>query len=213
MNKPVRIVLASGSPRRKELMSSLKIPFEIITSGVLEDIDYSLGPPEIVKALAKLKADAVAETLQEGLVIGSDTTIAFEGKILGKPKDIDDAKKMLAELRNKYHQVLSGIALIDVSSNRFEVGAVMTHIKMRDYTDAEIDNYVSSGEPLDKAGSYAIQGKGGVLVENINGCFNNVVGFPLCELGSYLRTFDIELKVDGPICKLPSNHPCPRLTL
>lgn len=206
-----KIILASGSPRRKELLTSLGLPFQVITSGASEDIDLSLPPEEIVKQLGEIKAQAVAKNLKEdALIIGSDTTISFEGKILGKPKDKEEARSILSMLKNNIHQVFSGIAIVDNQTQKVVSGFVATNIKMKNYSDNEMDKYISSGEPMDKAGSYAIQGEGGKLVEEIDGCYNNVVGFPLCKLTELLAHFDIVISKKECPCKLPSGSPCPR---
>lgn len=206
-----KIILASGSPRRKELLSTLEIPFEVITSGVSEEVNPTLDPVEMVKVLAKMKATAIAKKVQEGLVIGSDTTIAFEGSTLGKPASQENAKRMLEMLRNKKHQVISGIAIIDSSNMQIEAGTVTTSIRMRNYSDQEVNDYIATGEPMDKAGSYAIQGKGSSLVAEIDGCYNNVVGFPLCELVKLLEKFGVLANSRDSVCKLPSGDACPRL--
>jgi septum formation protein len=190
--KQTSLILASGSPRRKELLAKLGIPFEVVTTGVSEDVEPDTDPGDMVVMLAKRKASAVADNQTNGLVIGSDTTIAFEGKVLGKPTDQENAKDILRSLRGKHHQVFSGIAVIDAGSKRVETTAVITDIKMRDYSDDEINDYVDTGEPMDKAGAYAIQGKGRQLVEQIEGSFDNVVGLPLNELAELLRRFGLE---------------------
>jgi|SRR6185369_14896893 len=192
MTKQTSLILASGSPRRKELLAKLGIPFEIIIAGVSEDVEDGIEPGTMVVMLAKRKAAAVAEKLTHGIVIGSDTTIAFEGRILGKPRDEDDAKAILKSLRGKHHQVYSGIALVNVENKRVETSTVVTNIKMRNYSDKELSDYVATGEPMDKAGAYAIQGEGGSLVEQIEGSFDNVVGLPLQELAELLKRFGLE---------------------
>ena len=191
------LILASGSPQRKELLAKLGIPFEVVTTGVSEDVEPGTAPKDMVEMLAKRKAGAVADTQTSGLIIGSDTTIAFEGKILGKPTAQEDAKNILRALRGKRHQVFSGIAVIDAGSKRVETTAVITDIKMCDYSDEEIDDYVATGEPMDKAGAYAIQGKGRQLVEQIEGSFDNVAGLPLNELAGLLRKFGLEPDVNN----------------
>jgi septum formation protein len=190
--KQTKLILASSSPRRKELLGKLGIPFEVVTAGVSEDVEGDIGPEEMVVMLAKRKAGAVAQSLTSGIVIGSDTTIAFEGKVLGKPKDKEDARAILKSLRGKRHQVYSGIALVNVENNRVEASAVVTSIRMRNYSDDEINDYVASGEPMDKAGAYAIQGEGGRLVEQMEGSFDNVVGLPVRELAEMLKRFGFE---------------------
>jgi septum formation protein len=190
--KQPRLILASSSPRRKDLLEKLGIPFEVITSGVSEDVDGDIDPKEMVVMLAKRKAGAVAQSLTSGIVIGSDTTIAFEGQVLGKPKDEEEAKAILKSLKGKHHQVYSGMALVNAKDKRVEATSVMTSIKMRNYSDEEIDAYVATGEPMDKAGAYAIQGQGGRLVDEIKGSFDNVVGLPIRELAELLRRFGFD---------------------
>jgi septum formation protein len=167
----------------------------------------------MVQFLAQAKAKAVASSLQSGLVIGSDSTIAFRHVILGKPRDNSDAEQTLSMLRGEWHDVLSGVAVVDADTGRCVVSSVSTKIKMRAYSDEELRAYVETGEPLDKAGSYAIQGLGGRLVETLDGCFNNVVGLPLCELAKLLSGFGISPPIQSPVCLLPDGRPCPRLRI
>ncbi len=207
------IILASASPRRCDLLRALNLPFTVAVSGVDEDaVDPALDPPAMVRLLARQKAEAVAREVCSGLVIGADTTVVLDESALGKPADPDDARAMLRRLRGRLHHVISGVAVIDAASGQTEVGAAITPVLMRDYTDAQIDAYVASGEPMDKAGSYAIQGLGGALVAEIDGCYNNVVGFPLCEVVALLARCGLALPLTGPACLLPDGAPCPRLT-
>jgi len=206
------IILASASPRRRELLAALGLPFRIITSGVPEDLPPDLDVEAGVRWLARLKAEAVAETLAEGLVIGADTVVVIDGLALGKPRDVADACRMLRLLRGRPHRVISGVAVFDAAARRSGAAStVTTTVYMRDYSDREIEAYALSGEPLDKAGSYAIQGLGGALVERIEGCYNNVVGFPLCEVAALLEGFAVMPDGAGPVCTLPGGEPCPRL--
>ncbi len=206
------IILASASPRRRALLRALNLPFTVAVSGVDEDaVDPALDPQTMVRLLARQKAEAVAREVRFGLVIGADTTVVLDELALGKPADPDDARAMLRRLRGRLHHVISGVAVIDAASGQTEVGAVITPVLMRDYTDAQIDAYVASGEPMDKAGSYAIQGLGGALVAEIDGCYNNVVGFPLCEAVALMARCGVALPLAGPICLLPDGAPCPRL--
>lgn len=204
-----RLVLASGSPRRRELLAALGLPFEIITSGVDETIDPALAPAEQVRQLALEKARAVAARLESGLVIGADTDVFLDGVMLSKPADAADAARMLRQLRGQTHEVISGVAVIGAASGRAESGSVTTPVRMAAYSDAQIAEYAASGEPLDKAGAYAIQGLGGALVAGIEGCYNNVVGLPLCELAALLARFGVA--VAGPVCLRPDGSLCPRL--
>jgi len=205
------LILASGSPRRFELLSSLGLPFTIVTSGVDESVEDESDPAAMVVHLAERKAAAVAKMLGEGLVIGADTTVVLDGLVLNKPIDDADARRMLRLLRDRPHEVWTGIAVLDVASGRRETGAVRSLVRMHAYSDAEIEAYVATGEPLDKAGAYAIQGGAGVFVAGIEGCYANVVGLPLCELTELLGRYRVVISADGPICTLPNCRPCPRL--
>ncbi len=208
------LILASASPRRRDLLKTLGLPFEIITSNVPEDLPPGVSPEEAVRWLARLKAEVVAETLPAGIVIGSDTEVVLDGLLLGKPADQADACRMLRLLRGRPHRVISGIAVFDAAAQRSGATShVTTTVHMRDYTDTEIEAYVATGEPMDKAGAYAIQGQGGALVERIEGCYTNVVGFPLCEVAALLEGFGITLggADAGPVCSQPDGTPCPRL--
>lgn len=208
----LRLVLASGSPRRHELLKRLNISFDVITSGVDEDVDPALDPSALVAQLARAKAGAVAPGLAAGaVVIGADTDVFLDGLMLRKPVDGADAARMLRQLRGKTHQVISGIAVLDVATMRVASSTVTTQVRMNGYTDDQIDAYVASGEPMDKAGAYAIQGLGGALVKGIEGCYNNVVGFPLCEVARLLAQFGVSANVNGPVCRGPDGQPCPRL--
>jgi len=205
------LILASGSPRRRELLAALGLPFTIVTSGVPEDIAPGLDPVEAARQLARRKAEAVTATLDLGLVIGSDTDVVLDETILGKPVDGADAARMLRLLRGRTHRVISGVAVIDAASGRIAIGTVTTLVTMADYDDAQIAVYAASGEPLDKAGAYAIQGLGGALVAGIEGCYNNVVGFPLCEVAALLGQFGVRpAHGAAPLCALPDGSPCPR---
>lgn len=207
------IILASGSPRRRQLLGALGLPFEIVTSGVSENIPPDLTPEQAMQMLAERKASAVAANIPAGLVIGSDTEVVLGSQILGKPQDTDDAARILRALRGRPHKVITGLAVIDASTSAVETGIVSTLVHMADYTDEQIAAYVASGEPMDKAGAYAIQGLGGALVACIEGCYNNVVGFPLCEVAAVLARFGVSVNITaGPVCALPDGSPCPQLT-
>lgn len=215
MRTPPPIILASGSPRRQQLIKTLGLPFTVLVSDVPEDVDPALSPAEAVRWLARLKAEVIAEEQSAGLVIGSDTAVVLDDLILGKPVDAAEARHMLRLLRGRAHQVLSGVAVFDAAHNRSGATShVTTTVWMNDYTDAQIDAYVASGEPMDKAGSYAIQGQGGALVAGIEGCYNNVVGFPLCEVRALLEGFGVSFNgsTAEPVCALPDGAPCPNLT-
>lgn len=204
------LVLASGSPRRLELLSALGVDFSVLTSGVDEEFALGLEPEELVVQLAERKARAVAATLTAGLVIGADTTVVIDGEILNKPLDAADARRMLRQLCGRTHAVWTGIAVIDAAAGADNRSAVRSLVHMRDYGDDEIEAYVATGEPLDKAGAYAIQGGAGVFVRAIEGCYANVVGLPMCELAALLAQFGVAIPKSGPVCARPDGSPCPR---
>lgn len=187
------IILASGSPRRRELLSLLGLPFEVIPSEAGEQTPPGMPPDEIVRTLALRKAEAVLSAAGNGgpVVIGSDTIVVLDGEVLGKPRNPDDSRRMLAALRGRTHRVYTGVACIGMPEGRRTVSHRMTMVTMRNVTDEEIEAYIQSGEPADKAGSYAIQGLGALLVDRIEGCYFNVVGLPLSLLGGMLADFGL----------------------
>lgn len=188
------IILASASPRRAELLNQLGLDFQVIPSEVSEVIpEKSTAPQELVTKLALHKASDVASKVERGLVIGADTLVVLEDIIFGKPSGLAEAVKMLSLLSGKYHSVYTGIAMVQVPSGRMEAGYSETKVKFRALSAEEIQSYVATGEPLDKAGAYGIQGKGGVLVERIEGCYFNVVGLPLSKLAEMLQKFEISI--------------------
>ena len=185
-----KIILASGSPRRRELMDREGFEFTVITSKAEENYDPSLPPQEIAQSLAKLKAQAVAsalpaQDLEDSIVIGADTIVALDGVIYGKPVDASDACRMLRELSGKTHQVITGVCII--CNKDAQTFAQSTNVNFKELSGIEIQEYVASGEPLDKAGAYGIQGLGGKLVDSIDGDFDNVVGLPIKTLAPKLR--------------------------
>lgn len=185
-----KIILASGSPRRRELMDREGFEFTVITSKAEENYDPSLPPQEIAQSLAKLKAQAVAsalpaQDLEDSIVIGADTIVALDGIIYGKPADASDACRMLRDLSGKTHQVITGVCII--CNKDAQAFAQSTNVNFKELSDSEIQEYVASGEPLDKAGAYGIQGLGGKLVDSIDGDFDNVVGLPIKTLAPKLR--------------------------
>lgn len=186
-----KVILASHSPRRAHLLEQIGIPFTVMGSDVSEDMDVPTDPKAHVLTLSRRKAQWAAERIREGVVLGVDTIVVLDGCILGKPDDAETAACMLRRLSGRWHRVFSGITLIYVNNlpkadNPLEVQSrsdfSVTRVKMRTISEAEIVRYVATGEPLDKAGAYGIQGKGAVFVERIEGCFYNVVGLPLSRL-------------------------------
>ncbi|GIM44606.1 Maf-like protein [Collibacillus ludicampi] len=188
-----RIVLASGSPRRRELLAGIGLSFDVIVSHVDETVDEEMDPPALVQELAYRKAHDVAKSLKYGLVIGADTIVVIDDEVLGKPTDVQDAIRMLSRLQGRTHSVYSGIAIIDAKTSEKRIAYSRTDVKMRSLSASEIERYVSTGEPMDKAGSYAIQGIGAILIDSIQGDYFTVVGLPLSLLASMLSTFDIDV--------------------
>ena len=158
------------------------------------EVDETLAPGPLSEAVSRLaldKARAVAERVREGVVLGADTVVAIDGEALGKPASPADARVMLSRLRGRAHEVITGVAVLDARTGRAECIAVTSRVRMADYDDAAVDAYVATGEPLDKAGAYAIQGAGGALVAGYEGSYSNVVGLPLAETARLLAAFGV----------------------
>lgn len=203
-----QIILASQSPRRKELLEQIGLEFEICPAKGEEIITKSI-PEEVVMELSKQKAEEVAAlvssfgenhkeitTPSDILVIGADTVVAYDGKILGKPVDEDDAKRMLTMLAGNTHSVFTGVTLvlIDKSGRAGElVFYEKTDVKMHPMTETEINRYIATCEPMDKAGSYGIQGKCAIYIEKIDGDYNNVVGLPITRIYQELKKIGIDI--------------------
>ncbi|HEY6328375.1 MAG TPA: Maf family protein [Blastocatellia bacterium] len=173
------IILASASPRRAQLLRGLGIRFSIEPSQVIEAALDNESPTDYITRIARAKALDVARRKHSGLIIAADTEVIIDGQILGKPKDFEDASRMLRLLSSRWHAVITGVALCDAATGREAEGFSKTIVRFAELTPAEIDWYVASGEPFDKAGGYGIQGLGSVLVEEISGSYHNVVGLPL----------------------------------
>ena len=193
MNSIEPIILASSSPRRKELLELVGVPFTIQASYVNEEVSPDLTPPQVVEELALRKAADIAQNLENDLVIGSDTIVVLDEQILGKPCDKQDAFAMLAKLQGRSHQVFSGVALVDSKTKETLVAHQKTDVWMRSLTDEEIWAYIHTGEPMDKAGAYGIQGIGAINIERIEGDYFNVVGLPLVLLQDMLKKFNISI--------------------
>lgn len=188
----VEIILASASPRRRELLEQIGLPFRVVPSSFDERAVEGDAPTALAEALALGKARAVVRGVRSGLVIGADTLVVRAGVVLGKPRDAADAARMLRLLSGGWHEVVTGIAVIDAASGRERSASEVTKVKMRDLTSAEIAAYVASGEPADKAGAYAIQGLASLFIERIDGCYANVVGLPIFRLAVLLRDFGVD---------------------
>ena len=185
-----RLILASGSPRRRELLARMGYRFEILVPDVDEHVE---GPArEVVGILSLRKARAAAAQLSDGIVIASDTLVSLNGEALGKPADAQDARRMLLELSGNTHEVFTGVALIDAASGRTLSRVVRTGVRFRDLSDEETCAYIRTGEPMDKAGAYAIQGGAHGFVEALDGSYENVIGFPVEDVRELLEEFTRE---------------------
>lgn len=186
-----KIILASKSPRRKELMQLLPVEFEIITRDLEEKIDKVKSPQENVRRLAQEKAYEVAKDYPDRWVIGCDTIVVYEGCIMGKPKNKEDAMKMLKSLQGCVHQVCTGVSLINLYKDIVESFTVESFVTMKKLSDEEIAWYIQTGEPMDKAGAYGIQGYASSFVDKIEGDYFNIVGLPVSTLYSYLKKYKL----------------------
>lgn len=184
------LILASSSPRRTEILTAVGWPFEAHPAGVDETRLAGEGPEDFVTRLARAKAEAVAQSRLFGLVLGADTTVLVDGEILEKPLDADDARRMLRSLSGRWHEVLTGVALVRAETGRAVVGLERTRVRFAETSDAEIDWHVRTGDVLDKAGAYAIQGRAALFIEAIDGDYWNVVGLPVRLVYELARGFE-----------------------
>jgi nucleoside triphosphate pyrophosphatase len=183
------LILASASPRRAELLRQLGLDFQIVPSDATELFDDNLSPLELCQLNAHRKARSVAKKIPDALVLGADTLVFLDHKMFGKPENLAEAKKMLLELQGRSHQVVTGVSLIHLRGHRERLFAVSTDVTFRPLTAKQIEEYLAKINPLDKAGAYAIQENGELIVSEISGSFSNVVGLPLEELKSELETW------------------------
>jgi septum formation protein len=175
------LILASGSPRRAEILTAVGWEFEKQVADVDETEFSGEKPEDYVRRLARTKAETVATNHKNALVLGADTTVVIDNQIIGKPKDLDDAGRMLRMLSGNWHEVLTGVALVKVSEGDFDTKVALqsTRVKFAEMNDAEIEFLVEKGEPLDKAGAYAVQAQAALFIEEIAGDYWNVVGLPV----------------------------------
>ncbi len=183
------LILASGSPRRHELMRVLGKPFEVVTSDALETSSEHMTPVETCLLNAYRKARAVAKRFPDALVIGADTEVALGSKVFGKPRNLKHANLMLSKLQGKTHHVITGVCLLHLRKHHQVCFAEMTDVQFHPLSPSQRSGYLKSINPLDKAGAYAIQENGHMIVESIEGSFSNVVGLPLERLIKELRQF------------------------
>lgn len=188
-----QIILASSSPRRSELLKQLGLSFRTMTCEVDESAPGEYMPFQTVELLAVRKAMAAARMLEDGLVIGADTVVVLDGRVLGKPADPEDAVEMLSRLQGSCHEVYTGVALIDAGIGKVLVDHERTLVHFRNISEREIRSYVATGEPLDKAGAYGIQGLAAIFIKSLEGCYTNVVGLPLARLAEMLEQFNCRI--------------------
>ena len=190
----MNVILASQSPRRKELMGLFHIPFTVQVSDADETMAPDLSPAEAVAQVSRRKAEAIPRQADD-LVIAADTIVVLGSEILGKPRDTADASRMLHLLSGRDHQVMTGMTLL--RGDQALVCTEITDIHFRDLTDREIDAYIRTGEPMDKAGAYGIQGGAALFAERMVGDYYNVMGLPVCRLGQLLREIAPEIMEDS----------------
>ena len=187
------IILASNSPRRRELLRQIGVHFTVVPAHLDEHIRQGETPESYASRLALEKAREVGRLAGNGLIIAADTIVVLNDTILGKPSGPEEAEEMLARLSGTMHRVITGLAVFDAPTGRSAVRTAMTRVWFRNLSQEDIRSYVSSGEPLDKAGAYGIQERGALFVEKIEGCYFNVVGLPLALLAELLKEFKINI--------------------
>ncbi|MFW6035514.1 MAG: Maf family protein [Halothermotrichaceae bacterium] len=187
-----KLVLASMSPRRQELMKRMGFNFTVVPSKIDEEKYIDLSPVEMVQQLAEAKALEVAGLVEDTVVIAADTIVLYNGKILGKPQDQQQAFKTLKKLQGDKHTVITGISVCN-TDNKIVTDYDQTEVFMRSISEKEIRGYVTTGEPMDKAGAYGIQGLGGIFVERIKGSYFTVMGLPIHKLVLMLKKFEVEV--------------------
>jgi septum formation protein len=194
MSFSMKLILASSSPRRQELLRNAGFEFDVIPSRVEEVFEADRDPAEVVERLALHKAEDVARRVEhaDAVVLGADTVVVADGEPLGKPKTDQEAVAMLEKLSGREHQVITGVALVDPHSPRRALAHQVTRVFFRSLHRREIDDYVANGEPVDKAGAYAIQGRAGRFVTRLEGCYFNVMGLPIALVDRLLGDWEKE---------------------
>ena len=183
------LILASASPRRAELLQQLKLEFQILPSDATEVLDEQLSPRELCQINAHRKARTVAKKNPDALVLGADTLVFLGREIFGKPRDLADARRMLSQLQGRTHQVVTGVCLMHLRAHRERLFAASTDVTFLRLTAGQINDYLGNMNPLDKAGAYAIQEHGEMIVSEISGSYSNVVGLPLEKLKEELAAW------------------------
>lgn len=188
-----KIILASKSPRRRELFELLGLPFSIEESSYEEDMTLEFSPVDLAIHLSEGKAREVAGNHRDAIVIGADSIVVLNGRVIGKPKDASEAKEILKEYSGKDFLVITGVTILDSKSGDTFQEAIETKVYCKEISDEEIDGYVATGEPLDRAGAIAVQGLGAIFVDRIEGDFVSAVGLPLSTVYTALEKFDIDV--------------------
>lgn len=198
MLKPVKLILASASPRRAEILRNAGFDFEVVAASVDETRLPREAASAYVRRVAKLKARAAMSRLRVNArkdfsaIMAADTVVAIQGRVLGKPRSEDDARKMLRRLSGKWHEVFTGLAVFVRRSQQMIVAVEKTRVEFAKLSASEIDDYIRTKEPFDKAGAYAIQGRGGKFIPRIDGCYFNVMGLPLARVYTILRELNLK---------------------
>jgi septum formation protein len=192
----MRLILASTSPRRHELLALLKIPFETVAPTYVERLSPHRSPTDQARVFAEGKARSCQDVFADSLIIGCDTLIELESEVLGKPRDGEDAARMLQRLSGQQHLIHTGIAMVSTATGRLESAAESVHVWFKSLSPRDVDAYVATGESLGKAGAYGIQGQGAELIERIEGDYTAAVGLPLKALAQLLERFGMIIPVD-----------------
>jgi septum formation protein len=192
------LILASNSPRRRQLLGLLNIPFQVKPVWIDENSLPGETPQDYVRRIALGKAQVASRQCEiDDLILAADTIVVHDGKIFGKPRDAQEAGLMLQNLRHESHQVITALVVLRKSDSAWQNDACVTEVTMRDYTDNEMEAYITSGDPMDKAGAYAIQHVAFHPVKSIQGCYTNVVGLPLCRVAKLFQAFGISLPANS----------------
>lgn len=182
-----KLILASTSPRRAEILRKQRIDFEVICPDNIEEEKISVDPIEHVLELSRKKVESASHKVEKGLILGADTIVVLNGEILGKPKDEAHAQRILRKLSGKTHRVYTGLTLMDKTSGKISSDHDCTEVKFNELDEDDIKDYIATGEPMDKAGAYGIQGMGSFLVEGIRGNLDNVIGLPMQKFREILK--------------------------
>jgi nucleoside triphosphate pyrophosphatase len=192
---PVQLILASASPRRRELLAQLAIPFTIMPANIDESVMPGEGPWAYTRRVAYAKAQHIARQCPTAVVLGADSVVVLEHHILGKPRDPDDARQMLSRLSGRMHTVMTAVAVLHDARHVVCLDVVPTLVRFRPLSRSAMERYIATGEPMDKAGAYAIQGAAAAFVESWEGCYTNVVGLPLRRTAAFLQAVGLSVPI------------------